>query len=118
MRNAVTLCGSKGEEEGTCHWAFDNHRVGIVYSPLTQRYEVTWYVKSGLRPEQLAVKSFAPPDPTFNPYKRGLAYHALAGASQLRKANNFEVEILAHIEQLAKLSMSQEENKVICHFEF
>lgn len=111
-RNAITLCGDKNQL-GTCHWAFDRHCVGILYNGFTQQYEVYWYDKSHLKPAQLDVSWFVAPSAEFNPYGRGLAFHALAGAAQPRGGlkPGDTTGCSERIQQLAGLAIAQEESK-------
>jgi len=101
------LCGTKSKV-GSCHWAYDNHHVGVIYNPFSQKYEVFWFTKEHLKPTQTSVETLTV-SKNFNPQKRGFAFHAFEG---LRR--NGLVQDTAFLQRLTKcfeLSLAGEENK-------
>jgi len=119
IKNVILLCGTK-DAPGTCHWAFDNHHVGILYDPLKVSYEIIWFDTALLHEEQLDAKYLIiPPDapaqfgrPAFEyrPYSRGFAFHALEGA--LRHGLDCSSEKVQSMLMHAAFSMAAEENKM------
>jgi len=106
-RNGVVLCGTKSIV-GSCHWAYDNHHVGIIYNPFSQKYEVFWFTKEYLQASQTSVETLTVSQ-NFNPQKRGFAFHAFEG---LRR--NGLVQDTAFLQRLTKcfeLSLAGEEKK-------
>jgi len=86
-RNAFTLCGNKTKAD-SCHFAFDNHLVGVLYNPFSQKYDVVWFDETAaVTPEQKNARTLITP-PWFNPFKRGFAFHTMESARRHARIND------------------------------
>lgn len=107
VRNTIALCGSK-DVIGTCHWAYDNHYVGIIYCPLRQvpGYDMQWFIPEAKQQTGVGIHTTVEAS-GWDPYRRGLALHALEGA----RRSGFAVERVHNLLTRARLASANEEQK-------
>lgn len=106
-RNLVLLCGTKGKS-GTCHFAFDNHLVGLLYHPLMNKIQIHWFDVTYRTYSEANESDIRDVPADWNPYKRGLAFHTLQGLSM----NPSDAQIEGDLKKMMKLSMANEQEKV------
>jgi hypothetical protein len=105
-KNTIALCGSK-DLYGTCHWAYDNHFVGIIYYPFDSLFHMQWFDEKAKLVS--GVGEYTTVDANnWDPYRRGLSLHALEGA----RRNGFHNADVHSLLRKARLASATEECRI------